>query len=123
MKRALAVLDLYILEGVRDIFAIVRRLLQKLVNLFELDNSDRIFFMLEQLPDALLGWLTAACFLQPVDFDAVIDEGFAFGQSVEGLLENQTTGLNDSAQLDYGTRHGIDTVIEHPVHRNLRFRR
>jgi len=56
-------------------------------------------------------------FLKSIDFDAVIDERFTFGEGIKRLLENQTTGLDNPAQLDDGTRHGIDTVIEHPMHR------
>ena len=42
--------------------------------------------------------------------------GLFLRQRVESLLKDQTAGLNDAAQLEHGSGHRIDMIIEHPVH-------
>jgi hypothetical protein len=49
---SLTVLDLHVLERVRDVFAVVRGLLQEFVNFLELDQPDRVLFVLEQVLDS-----------------------------------------------------------------------
>ena len=68
-------LDSYILKRVRDIFAVVRRLFEELVNLLQLQEYDRVFLIQKEVAHGIAHELIRY-FLQPVDLNEVLDYFF-----------------------------------------------
>src|ERR1051326_4184823 len=66
--RGLVVLYLDVLQRVGDVFAIVRSLLQELVDLLKFDDANRVLLVLEQIGYCCTYELVSG-FLQPVYFD------------------------------------------------------
>src|SRR5690348_15984905 len=92
----LTVLDLYVLQSVRHVLAVVCGLFEKLVNLLELHDSDGVGLFFKQLAYRIAAQLIRS-FLQPVDLNAMVHERLSLGECSESLLQGCSAGLQDAA--------------------------
>ena len=69
----LAILHDHILKRVRDVFAVISRLFQQLVDLFQLHDADGVFLVREQVADRLADDIVSDI-LDAIDLDAVIND-------------------------------------------------
>ena len=69
----LAILDDHVLKRVGDVFAVVSRLFQKFVDLFQLHDADGILLVREQFADCVADDIVSDI-LDAIDLDAVVKD-------------------------------------------------
>src|ERR1039457_1043378 len=105
----LAVLDHHVLQNVGHILAAIDGALEELVDLFELDQGDRVLLFIEQLHHTASADQVRLVF-QAIDFDAVLHDGAVVLQSVEGLLQSFGATGHNLRKLHHGRGDRVDAV-------------
>src|SRR5579884_2519262 len=86
MGPALAVLNHYVLQRVGDVFAVIGGLLEQVVNFFQLDQTNAVFLVAEQIADGVAADLIGHLF-EPVYFDALRQQGLAAAERLKRLFQ------------------------------------
>src|SRR5687768_17595959 len=86
------------LEDVRDVFALVGRLLELVEQFLELHERDRILLVLKQLPDGLLVYAIRFIF-EPVDLDDVWRDGDLLVERADGRFDGVRRGGQQFGEL------------------------
>src|ERR1017187_9786330 len=105
----LAVLDHHVLQNVGHVFAAIDGALEELVDLFELDQGDRVLLGIEEVHHTASADQVRLVF-QAIDFDAVLHDGAVVLQGIEGFLESFGATGYDFRKLDHGRGDRVDAV-------------